>query len=170
MKKQIFTVPVWALSYLANGDKSGISLYDLKNCRTFQQQNKIVGFLSADGEEFEAVAGNPWYIFTRCTVATFHVRYTSDELFNRIVCRVDGSRGAPMGRSSKLVPVDKYGLSDHTKNPVSWDFTPHFDRRVLLDSGAYDRGGAYWGFPGNVRVRFSKDGQYWQFYRTGDKI
>jgi hypothetical protein len=56
-----------------------------------------------------------------------------------------------------------------SENLPNWDKTPHFDRRVPLDSGAYDKGGgSYWGFPDTVRVKMSKDGQHWQFYRVGD--
>lgn len=161
MKKQTFTIPVWALSYLANRDKSGLTLVELRLCQDFERSNRILPrlmdivseeeFFSATNSLCAPLAGN-------CVEAEFCCRYTSDELFNRIVCRVDTSRGAPMGRANSK-----------DRLPVWWDAlwkkTPHFDRIVTLDSGGYDRGGAYWGIGSPVRVRISKDGQFWQFYR-----
>jgi len=40
-----------------------------------------------------------------------------------------------------------------------------FDRAIYLDSGGYDKGGAYWGIGGPLRVRFTKDLQYIEYYR-----
>ena len=38
--------------------------------------------------------------------------------------------------------------------------------KVPLIDGAYDKGGAYWGFPDNLRVAYTKDLSYVEFYRT----
>ena len=44
-----------------------------------------------------------------------------------------------------------------------------FDCRVNLDIGAYDRGGAYWGIGAQLRVSYTKDLSYINFYRKGNK-
>jgi hypothetical protein len=74
---------------------------------------------------------------------------------SKVVCDLDGSRGAPMGRAS-------YGVKP-TKGKV-------FDRRVPLSlDGAYDKGGAYWGLSRHeLRVEFTKDLEYVRFYRVGE--
>ena len=40
-----------------------------------------------------------------------------------------------------------------------------FDRAVPLSQG-YDRGGAYWGTPSNLRVEYTSDLVYVRFYRV----
>lgn len=60
--------------------------------------------------------------------------------------RVISTYGAPMGRPSRLTdgPSEKLYL-----------------RRVILDAGGYDKGGAYWGIatrggPGHLYIAFSE--------------
>ena len=75
----------------------------------------------------------------------------SQQAFNEVVHKVNCKFGAPMGRFNKgTKPTDKR----------------IFDRAVHLDSGAYDKGGAYWGFPSNLRVQYTSDLEYICFYRT----
>lgn len=73
--------------------------------------------------------------------------------FERIIRKVDTSRGAPMGRANVLLPGD-----GKTHERI-------FDRRVPLDSGGYDKGGAYWGLGGELRVRYTKSLSLVMFYR-----
>lgn len=84
----------------------------------------------------------------------------SIEIFNGLIGPVNCKFGAPMGRTDN--PPKFFGDLDQ-----NWDGIPYFDRIVPLDSGGYDKGGAYWGYLRNepLRVRYSKDGQFWQFYR-----
>src|SRR5690606_32562939 len=63
--------------------------------------------------------------------------------------------GAPMGRKS-------WGLENINKDMKI------FDSAVELNSGGYDKGGAYWGLPSNLRVRYTKDLSYVRFYRLYD--
>lgn len=77
----------------------------------------------------------------------------SKDLFNQVVCNVNCKYGAPMGRRSD----DPIYLPKNTRV---------FDRKVPLDSGAYDKGGAYWGFPNNLRVKYSSDLKFVYFYRS----
>ena len=83
----------------------------------------------------------------------------SKEIFDGLVGPVNTRYGAPMGRSD-CPPDGIWEFSDE-----NWSDFPYFDRAVPLDSGGYDRGGAYWGLGSPLRVRYSKDGQFWQFYR-----
>lgn len=64
----------------------------------------------------------------------------------------DPRRGAAMGRSSIGEPVDKVHL-----------------RKVNLDSGGYDNGGAYWGFGLPLFRCYSKDGKFDQFFRADNR-
>lgn len=67
---------------------------------------------------------------------------------DRIVYPVNSKYGAPMGRQGK---------GDKPGGKV-------FDTPVILNEG-YDKGGAYWGLPNNLRVKYTADLSYVQFYR-----
>lgn len=69
---------------------------------------------------------------------------------DKIIILVDGKYGAPMGRHST------------GKRPAGKKV---FDCRVALDTGGYDKGGAYWGTPDNLRVSYTKDLSFVEFYR-----
>jgi len=70
---------------------------------------------------------------------------------NKIITNVDCKYGAPMGRSNVgKPPIDK----------------KIYDCHVRFVSLAYDFGGAYWGSPANLRVKYTKDLNYIEFYRT----
>lgn len=66
--------------------------------------------------------------------------------------KVDCSHGAPMGRRSV------------GEEPT--DGTKIYDRWLPMGDG-YDKGGAYWGIPHNVRCRFTADGSFIKYYRRG---
>ena len=71
---------------------------------------------------------------------------------DKIITKVNCFYGAPMGRKSDPEynkPIDK----------------KVFDCAVPLSQG-YDKGGAYWGSPSNLRVEYTKDLTYVRFYRT----
>ena len=71
---------------------------------------------------------------------------------DKIITKVSCKNGAPMGRGS---------------NDVNFKPTDRkvFDCAVPLSQG-YDKGGAYWGYPDNIRVEYSKDLSYLRYYRT----
>lgn len=82
---------------------------------------------------------------------------------DKIITKVSGKYGAPMGRRNV------------GNQPVTITSGPHcrifkknqvkvFDCFIPM-SGGYDRGGAYWGLPDNVRVRYTRDLSYVEFYR-----
>lgn len=74
---------------------------------------------------------------------------------DKIIDKVDTRRGAPMGRVS-------YGERPTDKKI--------FDCAVpLIGDGAYDKGGAYWGIGAQLRVSYTQDLSYVQFYRRGDE-
>lgn len=61
---------------------------------------------------------------------------------------VSGKYGAPMGRASHNSYTDQHGRTFELT--VSKDAPPMRLVRCPLDSGGYDRGGAYWGIPSNL--------------------
>ena len=70
---------------------------------------------------------------------------------DKIITKVDTSRGAPMGRASiGAYPFDK----------------EIFDDKVPMLDSYYDKGGAYWGSGAELRVAYTKDLAYIQFYRN----
>ena len=70
---------------------------------------------------------------------------------DKIICKLDTKRGAPMGRFNVGErPTDKR----------------IYDQRVILCSGGYDAGGAYWGLGNELRVSYTKDLEYINFYRV----
>jgi len=71
---------------------------------------------------------------------------------DKILTKAYNRYGAQMGRS------------DVGECPLPFEGRV-YDCHVPLDSGAYDKGGAYWGFPNNLRVRYTKDLSYIHFYR-----
>jgi hypothetical protein len=68
---------------------------------------------------------------------------------DKIITKVNGKFGAPMGRSN-------IGIKPNNKKI--------FDSRVLLSQG-YDKGGVYWGVGSELRVSYTKDLLYINFYR-----
>lgn len=74
----------------------------------------------------------------------------SQEAYDLILKPVNTKRGAPNGRTN-------YGSHDNVLGKV-------YDRKVVLHQG-YDKGGAYWGIGKQLRVKFTKDLDYVQFYR-----
>jgi len=74
---------------------------------------------------------------------------------DKIITKVDTSRGAPMGRTN-------VGTKHNTIMKTV------FDCRVPMTSdGAYDKGGAYWGCGAELRVSYTKDLSFIRFYRVG---
>lgn len=71
---------------------------------------------------------------------------TIDKIITKLGCKY----GAPMGRSNK------------GKRPFNKRV---FDCAVPMSDGAYDRGGAYWGIGNQLRVSYTKDLSYINFYR-----
>ena len=69
---------------------------------------------------------------------------------DKIITRLDLTRGAPMGRLNVGErPTDK----------------KIFDCAVPMAAGGYDAKGAYWGTGGQLRVEYTKDLSYIKFYR-----
>ncbi len=66
------------------------------------------------------------------------------------ITKVSSKYGAPMGRT---------GVNHGVNGKV-------YLRRVPLDSGGYDRGGAYWGIPSNLYEAFTEDGEYIAYFRA----
>lgn len=92
---------------------------------------------------------------------------TSGGLFKLVIDKVDTSRGAPMGRCNvvECPVVTKYEGEYFHMDGKWYDTGKTFDRRVELDSGGYDAGGAYWGRGTELRVTYNEDLTFVRFYR-----
>lgn len=82
---------------------------------------------------------------------------TSSGLFKLLIDKVNGKYGAPMGRSN-VYP-------EKVPNTNAFYTGGTFDRRITLDSGGYDAGGAYWGRGTELRVEYNKELTYVRYYR-----
>lgn len=71
---------------------------------------------------------------------------------DKIITNVSTKYGSPMGRND-------VGIKPNDKTI--------FDCKVPMN-GAYDKGGAYWGLGGQLRVQYTKDLSYIKFYRLGN--
>lgn len=70
-----------------------------------------------------------------------------------LCCDVNCKYGAPMGRRvQEVARID----------------SKVYDCAVPLVDG-YDKGGAYWGIPNNLRVQYTTDLTYVNFYRKGEQ-
>jgi len=86
---------------------------------------------------------------------------------DKIITKVSSKYGAPMGRPNvgsyppTVVsgPNNKILKKNNKHNKI-------FDCAVPMASGGYDRGGAYWGHGSQLRVRYTKDLSYIEFYRA----
>ena len=74
----------------------------------------------------------------------------SKEIYQTIICDLNCKFGAPMGRSNAGEKPNNQKV---------------FCRRVPLDAGGYDKGGAYWGIGSPLYVEYSADGTYIKFFR-----
>lgn len=73
---------------------------------------------------------------------------------DRIITKVNCSYGAPMGRHDVgVAPTDK----------------KIFDCKVPMLDTCYDKGGAYWGSGAELRVKYTKDLSYIEYYRNEHK-
>ena len=68
---------------------------------------------------------------------------------NKIITEVNSFYGAPMGRMNEGSKPDNKTVFDC----------------VVPMCGAYDKGGAYWGLGPQLRVSYTKDLYYINFYR-----
>lgn len=99
----------------------------------------------------------------------------SNELFNKVVCPVSTKYGAPMGRHN-IYPDNAPTWFENTSIlTAKAHIRRHgdgilnvYDRIVPLDSGGYDKGGAYWGLGSRLRVAFNHDLSFIIFYRESN--
>jgi len=89
---------------------------------------------------------------------------TLKEIFNQVIYPVSTKYGAPIGRAKvgtrPLTITSGPNCKILKKNQVKI-----YDRRVPMVDGAYDKGGAYWGMGPELRVEFTKDLTFINFYR-----
>jgi hypothetical protein len=99
-----------------------------------------------------------------------HKKENKMRTLGKIITDVNCKRGAPMGRRNveptSYAIVEKKGrktiVSAENDEPKKI-----FDSAIPMSNcGAYDRGGAYWGVATQLRVSYTKDLSYINFYRT----
>lgn len=74
---------------------------------------------------------------------------------DKIITKMDCRYGSPMGRCNVGVhPNPTFNLNKNV-----------FDCAVPMSDGCYDKGGAYWGLGKQLRVSYTKDLTYINFYR-----
>lgn len=79
----------------------------------------------------------------------------ANRTLDKIITQENLKYGSPIGRTSVgKKPTDK----------------KIFDCRVPMSDSAYDIGGAYWGQGKELRVSYTKDLTYINFYRLSDKL
>jgi len=83
---------------------------------------------------------------------------------SRLITPVNTKFGAPMGRNNigTQPPIITSGNAGRICKKHQ---TKIYDKRVILDEG-YDNGGAYWGIGKELRVSFTADLTYIEFYRV----
>ena len=84
---------------------------------------------------------------------------------NKIITEVSTKFGAPMGRIN--VGTRPVTITSGPNNKIfKCNQKRVFDCAVPMN-GAYDKGGAYWGLGSQLRVSYTKDLTYVNFYRYG---
>ena len=83
---------------------------------------------------------------------------------DKIITKCDTRRGAPMGRNN-VGTRPTVITSGRTCKIVKSNQITVFDCAVPMCDGAYDKGGAYWGIGEQLRVSYTKDLSYIEFYR-----
>lgn len=84
---------------------------------------------------------------------------------DKIITKVNLKFGAPLGRpnvGSQPVTI----TSGPNNRIVKRNQVKVFDSAVRLDNGGYDKHGVYWGISSQLRVRYTKDLTYIEFYRV----
>lgn len=75
---------------------------------------------------------------------------------DKIITKMDCKYGSPMGRSNE--PISGGWIRKYPNQKI-------YDCAVPMSDGAYDKGGAYWGLGKQLRVSYTKDLSYINFYR-----
>ena len=85
---------------------------------------------------------------------------TIDKIITKVSCKY----GAPMGRNNIGIypPLVTSGKSCKV---YKCNQIKVFDCKIPLNYGGYDKGGAYWGIGAELRVQYTKDLKYINFYR-----
>jgi hypothetical protein len=86
---------------------------------------------------------------------------------DKIITKVSTKFGAPMGRSNVGTKPTVMTSGNNCKI-VKRNQITFFDCAVPMYDGGYDKGGAYWGIDRQLRVSYTKDLSYIEFYR-GEK-
>lgn len=83
---------------------------------------------------------------------------------DKIITNVSTKFGAPMGRNNVGTKPTIITSGKNCKRVKRNQITV-FDCAVLMCDSAYDKGGVYWGCGEQLRVSYTKDLSYIEFYR-----
>jgi hypothetical protein len=149
-----FTLPSYWACYLINGDASGMEDDEIKEVDDWLKSSNAGSCVGCSEESEFKHRNDANNLGADCLDYYFlyHPKSAS-QVYAEIICEVNCKFGAPMGRAN-VGPVNK---------PT---YVTVFDRKVPLYDGAYDKGGAYWGTPNNLRVMFTEDKSFVKFYRS----
>lgn len=149
-RKYFYTLPDHLAPYLINGDSSGFEQSELDAIDRFLKKERIT-IVSKNEVSFFTHSNDLNNLCCNCSTYVAHrVAYkrTLDKILN------------PIGVGPYY--YTQMGRKDEGTAPT--DGTKIFDCRVPM-YGDYDKGGAYWG-DGILRVKYTKDLSYIQFYRV----
>lgn len=82
---------------------------------------------------------------------------TIDKIITKVSCKY----GSPLGRHN----VDYREIDEINGMRYAKFNGKLYDCKIPLNSGGYDKGGAYWGIGSELRVSYTKDLNYINFYR-----
>lgn len=93
------------------------------------------------------------------------IKTLSPHNVHNTIPEVSTKYGAPMGRMN--IGKEPYTITSGPKcKTFKCNQVKIYDKRVPMSQcGAYDRGGAYWGIGKQLRVRFTANLSYVEFYR-----
>lgn len=169
MRRKILTyiLPEYLACYLINNDDSSLFAAELTEINNFLKRERI-SITGVSDEGFFKHSNDLNNIGVTC-LEYYAFRIPYNRTIDKIITKVDTSRGAPMGRpnvGTRPVTVTR----GNNGRICKCDQKRIFDCRVPLPiDGAYDKGGAYWGIGAELRVAYTKDLTYIEFYRNGEQ-
>ena len=84
---------------------------------------------------------------------------------SELIPTVSTKYGAPMGRSNLGTPPPTV-VRGNSGRICKCDQIKVYDKKIPMSKcGAYDKGGAYWGIGKELRVRYTDDLSYIEYYR-----
>lgn len=148
-----YTLPDYLAPYLINGDKGGLKQTEIDEIDKFLKKERIT-IVGKNETSFFKHSNDLNKLGCDCSTYIAH-RITYKRTIDEILYPVNTGAYTQMGRENVgTKPTDS---------------TRIYDCLVPMVDGDYDKGGVYWGgsIINPVRVRYTKDLSYIEFYRPG---